>query len=65
MAALVAKNATTQRQGNVQKMHIALKRQDHGQGWWPEHGGQMMQKMQQFRWFVRQGTVFGKEIVGC
>lgn len=35
-AAVSAKNATTQRKGNVQKMHIALKRQDYGSGVLPE-----------------------------
>src|SRR5689334_3309911 len=34
--AVSAKNATTQRKGNVQKMHIALKRWTTGQGVLPE-----------------------------
>ena len=52
--AVSAKNATTQREGNVQKMHIALKRQHYGQGVLADRGRQLVQKMHQFRWCVNE-----------
>src|SRR3970282_646841 len=51
-AAVSANNATTQREGNVQKMHIALKRPDYRQGCCPvvDGNGARNATVQMDRW---------------
>lgn len=43
---------------------LFAERADYGQVLPVDRGRQLLQKVQQFRWIVSQGTVSGKEIVG-